>query len=327
MEQSTKIISNPSSLLVKLGIAALAVWFIVHRVVGREEAGKLWQDVVSITRQEHTFWILPLVLGLMILNWSLEAVKWKRMMRKSEIIPFRRSLEAVCSGLTVSLFTPNRIGEYAGRVFHLQIADRIEATLITVIENLGQLFVTLITGSVALFIYLWLYVPMPPYLFAASGILLFAFGAALLVMYLNVNILEILLKKLPLPVSWKQYLPVFSRFTPEELQLNLFLSLIRYLVFTLQFCLLADLFGLELSYFQVLVLIAVTYFTMTIIPVIAITELGVKGAVSTYFFSFATDNLIPVLNAGFALWIINLAIPALAGAVLVFGFRFRRRFA
>ena len=57
---------------------------------------------------------------MMFLNWFLESLKWRFLISKIEKISINRSIRAIFSGITISTFTPNRIGEYGGRVFCLE---------------------------------------------------------------------------------------------------------------------------------------------------------------------------------------------------------------
>jgi uncharacterized membrane protein YbhN (UPF0104 family) len=58
-----------------------------------------------------------LVIVLMFVNWSLEALKWKISVQSVQPVSFFRSLKAIFSGVSFSVTTPNRTGEYLGRVF------------------------------------------------------------------------------------------------------------------------------------------------------------------------------------------------------------------
>ena len=60
-----------------------------------------------------------------------------------------------------------------------------------------------------------------------------------------------------------------------------------------------------------------TELTMTIIPTIALTELGVRGSVALYFIGLISSNDIGIVTASFTLWFINLAIPAIIGSAFV----------
>ncbi|MBL0102437.1 MAG: flippase-like domain-containing protein [Bacteroidetes bacterium] len=152
MQQSKRNKSIYGWFVLKMILAAAAFWFIYHRITGRDEL--YLEELKSALSTPSLGWQLALIFVLMFFNWLVEAWKWKLMMAKLEELSIFRSLEAVFSGLSISLFTPNRIGEYAGRVFHLEKADKIQATIITVIENFSQLLVTFVIGCVAMMIFL-----------------------------------------------------------------------------------------------------------------------------------------------------------------------------
>ena len=93
---------------------------------------------------------LSIVMVLMLVNWALEAQKWRLLVMKYENISFWTAYEAIFTGVTISIFTPNRIGEYAGRIFHLENADLIKASLASVIGSIAQLMATFIFGILGL---------------------------------------------------------------------------------------------------------------------------------------------------------------------------------
>jgi len=321
MVQRNKNNFNPFWFAVKLLIAVAALWFIYKRVFERENATSWWDGAGSVLLQRDLVPWFILVFGLMLLNWSLEAVKWRIVMRRMENIGFLRSLEAIFSGITVSFFTPNRIGEYAGRVFHLEKADRIEATLATVIENFSQLIITLITGSFAVLYVLLRYSSLPAYLENSILILLFAISFISLLFYFNITLLETIFRRSGFPETMNHYFRVFTLYPKKILGGILLLAFTRYLVFSTQFFILLRLFGLDTPYTISMILIAATYLVMSVVPTFALTELGVRGAVATFFFGFVTGDLTAVLNASFCLWLVNLAIPALTGIFFVFRFK------
>jgi hypothetical protein len=126
---------------------------------------------------------------------------------------------------------------------------------------------------------------------------------------------------------------VFAFYHNREMATVMLLSLFRYLVFSTQFYLLLRLFGVSIPYFNALVLIALIYFIMAIIPTVALTELGIRGSVSLYIFGLYFAHLIPltgvnnmgVFAASTLLWFINLGLPALIGTIFVFQLQFFRK--
>src|SRR5919202_2099657 len=88
----------------------------------------------------------------MVVNWSIEAWKWK--IGVSNILPlsFRRAFKALLSGVSFSITTPNRIGENIGRIMYLPEGHRLEMISITVVTSLSQLIITMLSGTIAFFL-------------------------------------------------------------------------------------------------------------------------------------------------------------------------------
>ncbi len=247
------------------------------------------------------------------------------MIRKIENLSLVKAYEAVLSGLTVSFFTPNRIGEYAGRVFYLQQGNRLAATIITIIENAGQLIITIITGCLAMIWYKNEFLEISGWQSTAITWACLTVPVLVLFVFLNLNVLIAALSQNAFIKKYTHVFDSFSFYSKMELTKLLLLSLLRYSVFSVQFFLLIKLFGLELPVLPTLFLISLSFFFMTIIPTIAITELGVRGAISVYFISKINPDGVPVLNAAFALWLINLVIPSVIGAVLILNVRWKKK--
>jgi len=325
MEQSKVI--NGSRIwygAVKLLIAAAAFMFIYMQVISKENFSNIVLEYRDVILRGGNGMMMTLVSVLMLVNWSLEALKWKMMMSKLEAIPFSRALSAVFSGLTVSFFTPNRIGEYAGRVFHLHTANRIKGTLVTILENLSQLIITIAIGSVSLVLYLNKYTELHSYLLWVTGVILLLFSGTLIFLFLEVPVLDAAAIKMKRLKKFKRYLEVLSEYKKSELLVILGLALLRYIVFTTQFFILLGVFGVHGSFATEILLINMVFFVMTLIPTFALAEIGVRGAVATFFLSNISMDSLAILNASVSLWLINLVIPAIAGIIFIFQFRFSR---
>ena len=322
MEQSKALIGNRIWYgAIKLLIAAAAFMFIYKQVISKENFSNIVLEYREVFLLTGNGWLMTLVTVLMIVNWSLEAVKWKLMMRKLEVIPFSRALSAVFSGLTVSFFTPNRIGEYAGRIFHLHTANRIKGTLVTILENLSQLIVTVAIGSLSLVIYLNEYTELHAYILWVTGVILLLFSGTLIFLFLEVPVLDAAALKIPRFTKFINYLEVLSEYKKSELLEILGLALMRYIVFTTQFFILLRIFGVQGSFTTEILLINMVFFVMTLIPTFALAEIGVRGAVATYFLTKISPDSLAILNASISLWFVNLVIPAIAGILFIFQFR------
>lgn len=325
MQQSKKI--NSIQFLqwpIKIVIASLAVWFIYKSVFEKSSMDELLSSSYSTLLAYESIYLSSTIILLMLINWSLEAWKWKLMISKVESVGFLRALEAVFSGLTVSFFTPNRTGEFAGRIFQLKSADRIKASLITIIENSSQLIITIFTGSVGLIFYLIHYTDINAYWLVAGVVISITIAIVSVFLYLNIYLLENFLDRFRFLKKFHPYIEVFAFYSTRELIQVLLISVLRFFVFSLQFYLLLHVFGISLPYLPALLMITMIFYVMTLVPTFFITELAVRGSVAIAFLGTLSEDNAGIISSTISLWLINLVIPALIGAFCVFTFRFRK---
>ena len=98
----------------------------------------------------NSLWMFFSVVGLMLVNWGIEARKWQLAIRRIQPIPFQKALKAIFTGTTLAFFTPNRMGEYMGRILYIEKGKRIQAVSLTIVCSMAQLLVTLSAGLVGL---------------------------------------------------------------------------------------------------------------------------------------------------------------------------------
>ncbi|MGD0710370.1 MAG: lysylphosphatidylglycerol synthase domain-containing protein [Bacteroidales bacterium] len=323
------------SLIIKLVVIAVACLYIYWRLFVKENIGDTLQSFHAINTSAFIS-VLVSVFLLMFLNWGIESVKWKYLIKKIETISFIKSLIAVLTGITVSIFTPNRVGEFAGRVFVLEKADRWKAVLITMLGNFSQLLVTIIAGAIGFLFFAKKYInpgATQEYYFYGLLMIVVIMVVLLLLLFFNVSFLTNVVNRLPAKLDKvKQYGEVFSLYSKRELLLILLFSFGRYIIFNAQFYLLLHLFGVNIPLNETIMMTAMIYLVMAAIPTFAFTELGIRGSVAVYFIGMyfemhnpAGANDLGILAASTVLWLINLAIPALIGVLLIFKLKFFRK--
>jgi uncharacterized membrane protein YbhN (UPF0104 family) len=323
-------------LCIKTVIIVLAFWFIYRRLFVKDNLDDMIRQFDNSFSKPSFIRGILLVIILMIINWSIETFKWKFLIRKIEKVSFLNALLAVFSGITVSIFTPNRVGEYAGRVFVLEKADRWEGVLITMLGSISQLLVTIIAGAVAFIFFAFEFLDLfhnNTYYF--SGLILITCISLFLLLFLffNISSLTSIFNKLPLKLQkLRHYGLIFSYYKKTELLIVLFLSLCRYLIFITQFYLLFKIFGVDITFSYSFMMVSLIYLAMAAIPTIALTELGIRGSVALYFVGLYFDvhnpagqNDLGIITASSMMWLINLAIPAIFGAIFVFRLKFFRK--
>lgn len=255
---------------------------------------------------------------LMCFNWMLEASKWQLLINKNERISYIESLKAVLSGVTLSIVTPNQIGDFVGRIIHLKKFNRIKGALVTVIGHTAQMFMTAAFGLYAL---VWFYEdqqkiaePYASWLY----IILFVLIAAGVIAYLQIHRVA----RLPIRDKLKQYIEVFGIYKRKELLQVMIFSFLRYAIFISQYYLFLQLYGVEISSERAFACIIATLCAQSFVPSFILIELGMRGVSALWFFGMYTENVVGVLLSAYTLWIVNLMIPGLLGLAIILRWRF-----
>lgn len=315
------------NILIRVLFVAASLWFIYRQVFAQDHFKEFVQRFGSHLQDPKFSLLLILVALLMPVNWGIESIKWKLLIEYIEKISFSQAFKSVLTGITMSIYTPNRIGEFFGRAFTLKKADPLKGALLTITGSISQLLVTLLTGFIAVAFYLPQYVglPEPWHKWLHIGLIIFmAFLGSILVLgYIRAPFITRQLESFIRP-SWskiKYYLNAIESIERKTLIHVLLLSSLRYMVFSFQFYLLLRAFGLDIPYPAAMMLIAMTYFVMAAIPTIALADLGIRGSVSIFFigayFVLEQSAAPEILAASTMIWAINLALPAILGMLFI----------
>jgi len=295
-------------------VLILSYGFITYKIIHFEELNSF--DFRQFLITPLSFFFLFVILMLMVVNWAIETYKWQMLIHKIQHFSFTNSFKAVLVGITVGVFTPNRVGEIGGRIAFLEKGKRTSGAFASAIGSLAQFIATIIMG-VGGFILFLLFFPdktqINTYFNKFSAIALFLVLALLVWSYYNVRKIIPLLIKIPFLKKKSEQIQYLSNETGKFLSLVLFLSTIRYLVFFLQFFLLLNLFNADINLLEGFVSISITYLFMTIIPTTTLLELGLRGSLAIIFIGLFSENILGIVLASFFIWIINIAIPAVVG--------------
>ena len=303
---------------------AASVYFIYDKVISRPDFDQMKFQFLNLFKSKNNTSHLIFLILLMFLNWLTETAKWRILLNRIQPINWLRGFRSVMSGVTVSVFTPNRIGEFAGRVMHLDRGSRIKAALAAVIGSMNQLMITIVAGGIGLLASLHQFEQENSLLYWVKFLLILTGIIAVIFIYFGIPLLSRIgdhfskLRKVGL------YVKVFALYPFSELLYITFLSMFRYFIFTFQFYLVLQLFDVDFPYFESLRLISLIYLVMALVPSIALSELTVRGSVTLYFLSPLTGNTTGILAATSFLWFLNLIIPAVLGALSVFYFRINK---
>jgi uncharacterized membrane protein YbhN (UPF0104 family) len=298
-------------------------WSIYNQINHQPDLEDKWMQIKRSLISTRVL-LLAAVLLMMLINWGIEAIKWKISIRKIQQVSFLKAFKATLSGVSFSVSTPNRVGEYLGRMLYMEEGNRLKVISATIISSISQLIITLVMGVVGLII-LFPQIKAAE-LFSSLWIQVLIYGV------IAGSILLILFYfRLPGIVRWVQKLPGSKRFAflitaLEDFHAGLLLrllglSILRFIVFVIQYYLLFVLFDVDVSRWISFWAINVSFLVLAIIPTITIAELAQRGAIVTTIMKIFTVNALGVNLATICIWFINLIIPAIAGSLLILGIR------
>ena len=294
-----------------------ALWMELNN---REHLCDLWQAFLRQVQQANLLWLVA-TLGLMPLNWLAETQKWHQVVRKYEPLSRGRALMAVWIGVSFSLFTPNRIGEYGGRIVLVQPRHRWKATLATLVGNYSQLLVLLSVGLPAAYFFFDRYEFAQALWFRPLAWAILAALALLHLVYFKLRLVLPLIRRLPEAFGRRFLLnetSVLQHFTTGQLSNLLGWSALRYGIYATQYFLLLQFFGITPGIVVAYAGIATIFLIQTSLPLPPLTGLVARGNLAVWIWLPCGANELSSLAVTFLLWIINLILPALIGTFSLF---------
>lgn len=309
MSQRNKTVFN----IVKWIILISAYVFLVYKLSRIDYWVELKASFSSIPLLRLLLFIV--VLLLMPFNWMIEAKKWQRLNINSFPLSFGNSLKAVLAGLNTGFVTPNRIGDFAGRILFLPNNKSIAGVALSMINSLTQNLITITFGLAGAVVYFMQFRPQTHY----GNYLLFVvliFFIALVVFFTFPDwIGKIKFKKIHEKLN--EAIKTLSTFNKKDLMVILLISMSRYVVYSFQFYLMLQFFGIHLSLVQAFASIPAMYLFVTITPSMAAAEPAIRSSYAVLVFSIFSSNQIGMMLCGIVIWIINFVIPMLAGSFIM----------
>lgn len=275
---------------------------------------------------------LLIVFILVFINYALEAAKWRIIQASIQKVSFWKAFKAVLSGHAIAFNSINRIGDSAGRVLFLDEGNRLKGIALSFI---GSMSLIIIHGLFGLIGMIYLRINILNATHHIEGLSLFWMNGLMSILTIGLSVFILLFFQLSWIIRLLEKIPIVAKYRfvvehMESLQWQfltkvLFFSAIRYVVFIVQYCLLLQVFDVNLNFFDAAALVMVMFLVLTIIPSITLAELGIRGNISIQLFGMLSTNTLGIVATAAGIWIINLIIPAIAGGFFLLGVRFFNR--
>lgn len=248
-------------------------------------------------------------------NWGLEGYKWMLITSQIQKINYKTATRSVYAGICVGNLAPGRATEFLAKIHFFKPENRISITVLHFVNGLFQLSITVLFGLLALLLRSNSSATNDEMLKNASIILSFVVMLGFILALLNINKL----------INW--FYKRFSKSSKAEvvhlswgngLLAKLFLlSFVRYIVFTLQFVLLLNVFNVQANYVYLFTGIYIYFLFTTIIPMFSVIEAAVRTAIALVVFSDLGLSNAALAIVAVLLWLINIVFPSIVGYVIL----------
>ena len=282
-------------------ICAIAIY---NKVLQNENLNQYGADLkVQLAKIHWSAWLL--MACLLILNYTIEAIKWKSVIASTNTFNTIQALRAVLVGQAFSFFTPARSGDYVGRTLFLAPGTKLKGITQMAWASYAQIIMTICFGCFALFFNL----PFLPWLKwvapfgAIIALFLFFYNQPLMGWFSKINLLQI-----DPALKWKL----------------LGLALTRYTIYLLQYNWAAEMLSIPVGWMDLSIAIMALLFFLSMIPAISLTDLVIRGQLFLLLMAPFYQNDIMLIALTTLIWIVNFLIPSILGAFLLLGFRLKR---
>jgi len=264
-------------------------------------------------RQFDNFQLIPFTVCFLLvpLNWYFEWLKWELLLNSINEQNNRNRFTAFVSGIVSSFLTPAFSGNFLGRIIYFEANKRWKLTVYSMVSNFSQFTVSMFFGAIAGIL---LTLQHKSYIGEIS--IAFIIGAtitSLLIYFFGETLAS------PVKIQRVQSMILLVKKGPSRLKI-IGLSLLRYLVFVLQFSLALSAFGVHFEWINIL-WIALVYMAVTLTPSLFFGKIVMRESIAVSILTLAGIATFPILLASLTTWFFNLLIPTF---ISVFFIKFKR---
>jgi len=296
-------------LLIKLLIVGGAFYFIYNQLANNDKLD--WQKFITLFRKNQSVLGIGFILLLSVLNRYFEILKWQNLAKVIHEISSGEATKQVLAALTAGIFTPNGVGEYAGKALFYPKSEAKNVIFLNLICNGIQMVLTVIFGLFGLMYF------NTKYEVITTQTVAILFGGFVLLLIVLFSLKKIKIKG----YSIEKLVHKINEIPKPIHRKNILLGVLRYLVFSHQYYFLFLAFDVDLPYFTLISTIAVVYFLASSLPTFQFLDFAVKGSVAIFFFEKLGVNEWIVVFISTLMWFLNVVLPVILGSYYVLNFK------
>ena len=297
---------------VKLLVVGGAFYFIYSQLAHNDKLD--WQKFAGKFRENGSVPCIVFLLSLSVLNRFFEILKWQNLVSYLRPISIKEATKHVLAALTASIFTPNGIGEYAGKALYFDKSETKKIIFLNLINNGIQMLLSTVFGIFGLLYFNANYEIIKPKTVAI------VFGVFAVLILASFFFKTFSIKG----YSLEKFIHKINQVPKKIHQKNIFLGVSRYLIFSHQYYFLFVAFDVHLPYFILMSAIASVYFLASSLPTFQFLDFAIKGSVAVFFFGMLGVNEWIVIFISTLMWFLNVVLPVAIGSYYVLNFKTTR---
>ena len=302
--------------LKNIGIAILLIglgYIIYLQIIQNTNLLQSKQFIIAQLKNQGLFISLILIFILCI-NFIFEAIKWQQLCGLFQHISFTTALKAVLVGQTFALNTPNRAGDFVGKLFFIEKKNKSSGIFLSIYGNFSQMIIALSMANIAIFmgVYIikipailhwhWLVVGFP---------IMCLINVFLLIIFFKIHIFILLLNKIQIFKNKNIHLTNINLTNHFKINL-LFISLLRYFCATFSYICLMKLFNINID-LQTYILLFIFLGSIYFVPSLSVADISVRGQLGIFILNTIVQNPLIVIAITSFIWLLNLLLPAIIG--------------
>ena len=255
-----------------------------------------WKDLHAISIVQPISLVCALLLAFV--NQFLEYRKWKATLTFLE--ESTQTVQSYLAGVLTGFLTPSLLGNFIGRMYYYPRKKRSQIIVLTFLGNGAQFIASISFGLLAVALLGQEQLQIPRF----NRVIALGVIALMLLVYF-------LFDKSPIPIQkWKtKIIPLLAGTEKLRFKILLF-SLLRYLVFSIQYCLLFHAFGIPFS-LDLVIWVWQIYFWSTLAPSLWLGKLFIRESIALWILLPIIGHPEIILLSSVSLWVINHGVTAL----------------
>ncbi|MFT4032179.1 MAG: lysylphosphatidylglycerol synthase domain-containing protein [Siphonobacter sp.] len=307
--------------LLRWGLPVLIGWIVWKTLQAKkQDLGEVWNYLQAAFSTQNSWWLI-LTLALTILNYSIETCKWQALACKLEPMSFLTALKGVLAGQSLGFVSQANVGDLAGKMGFMQSKNRLNSIGAFLLGSTIQFLVTIFAGTLA-----YTYFLIRIHTEWGHWFILAALWFSILV---TIWLLLLRDKAAPLleQIAWlassARFFRVLETYEAKNIWYITGLASLRFLTYSSQFLLVLHGFGVSLALIDQLTVVWLLFLVKSIVPAFSfLSDLGIRTFSTLYFFGFYEVNPALVTSASLMVWMMNILIPVLVGALFVIQLRY-----